>query len=87
MVAQTNFLSSDRPDISYAVKELCRSMSKPSSKDMDSLKRLARYLKGRPRMVIHFGLQAAPGELTVLTDSEWAGCVSAQKSTSGGVVM
>ena len=38
-------------------------------------------------MVLYFGWQAAPAELSVFTDSDWAGCVTSRKSTSGGVVM
>ncbi len=44
LAARVNFLASDRPDISFAVKELCRGMSSPTSRDADALKRLARYL-------------------------------------------
>eukprot|EP00974_Lingulodinium_polyedra_P010165 976199-Lingulodinium_polyedra.AAC.1 len=51
VVARGNFLAQDRPDIRFAVKELCRRMSNPRECDWASLKRLARYLKGKPRLV------------------------------------
>ena len=51
VVARANFLAQDRPDIRYCVKELCRRMSGPRACDMCALKRLCRYLKGRPRAV------------------------------------
>jgi hypothetical protein len=85
-VARANFLSADRPDISYAVKELCRSMSAPTSRDDEALKRLSRYLLGRPRMVMEFVWQE-PMPITVYTDSDWAGCLTTRKSTSGGALM
>ena len=87
LTARANFLSLDRPDISFSVKELCRAMSNPSSQDWEALKRLARYLVGRPRLVWYFPWQTRPSDITVLTDSDWAGCVKTRKSTSGGVVM
>ena len=59
LAAQANFLAQDRPDIAYAVKELCRGMSKPTARDMEALKRLARYLAGKPRVILHFGWQRA----------------------------
>jgi hypothetical protein len=86
-VARANFLASDRPDIAFAVKELCRGMSAPSRHDAEALKRLSRYLLGEPRMIVHFGWQDEPEHLDVYTDSDWAGCVKTRKSTSGGALM
>ena len=40
MVARANYLSQDRGDIAFAVKELCRHMSKPRNCDWTALKRL-----------------------------------------------
>ena len=58
-VARCNFLSSDRFDIAYSVKELCRRMSAPDAGDQAALKRLGRYLLNKPRMVIYFPWQEA----------------------------
>lgn len=85
--ARANFLASDRPDIMFTVKELCRNMSAPTTQDREALKRLSRYLLGRPRLVVHFGWQDAPKELTIFTDSDWAGCARTRRSTSGGALM
>ena len=49
--ARCNYLTSDRQDVSFATKELCRSMSAPTEVDMVALKHLCRFLKGRPRLV------------------------------------
>ena len=86
LVARANFLSSDRPDISHAVKELCRSISAPGSTDWDALKRLGTSLIGKPRLVWYFKWQKRPSQIHVLTDSDWAGCVKTRKSASGGVL-
>ena len=58
VVARGNFLAQDRPDIRFAVKELCRRMSNPREHDWGSLKRLARYLKGKPRLVQRMAIAA-----------------------------
>ena len=87
LAARANFLASDRPDIAFAVKELCRAMAAPSKRDAEALKRLARYLIGQPRVIHHFEGQAAPSYLDAYSDSDWAGCVRTRRSTSGGVLM
>eukprot|EP00971_Amphidinium_carterae_P030780 605569-Amphidinium_carterae.1 len=50
-----NYLSSDRPEISYASKESARHMSCPNEVGMEQTKRIIRYLHGAPRMVAHHG--------------------------------
>ena len=87
MVARGIYLSQDRSDIQYAVKELSRKMSKPNRADVEKLKHLARYLIGRQRAVIHFDYQSVPSHWSVWVDSDWAGCKITRKSTSGGLVM
>ena len=86
-VARANNLSQDRCDIQYADRELSRRMSEPREGGWRALKRLGRYLKGNSRMIIHMGYQEFQGEVTVWTDTDFAGCLRTRKSTSGGVVM
>ena len=88
--ARCNYLSSDRPDISFATKELCRSMSAPREEDMGSLKRVCRFLKGKPRLVQRIPgtvLREGARTVKVYVDSDWAGCRRTRKSTNGGVLM
>ena len=49
--ARANYLSSDRPDIQFASKECCRWMSQPTDLGLAGLRRIARYLQGRRRLV------------------------------------
>ena len=49
--ARSNYLSADRIDSQFACKEICRSMSTPTEQGRQALKRLGRYLCGRPRLV------------------------------------
>ena len=51
------------------------------------LKRLARYLKGKPRVVNEHPMQRWNVELWGFTDSDWAGCKKTLKSTSGGAII
>ena len=44
VAARANYLQADRPDIQYAVKEICRRMAKPVVSDWQKLVRLARHL-------------------------------------------
>ena len=87
LAACCNYLSFDRPDIQFSVKEMCREMSKPTTGSLRRLQRVGRYLKGRKRLVWDFAIQDHCDTLDVYTDSDWAGCRKSRKSTSGGAVM
>ena len=84
--ARLNYLALDQPDIQYSVKELMRKMSCPTSKDIQALKRVARYLVGAPRIIQEFAWHRRPKELKVYVDSDFAGCQATRKSTSGGAI-
>ena len=83
LAARANYLSLDRPDISYASKECCRHMSAPTHGDWKVLRRVARYLIRHPRLVYNFPWQVA-SELDVFVDTDFAGCIQTRRSTSGG---
>ena len=57
VAARANYLSADRPDIQYAVKEVCRRMAKPVEGDWQKLARLGPYLRGAPRCVMEYRWQ------------------------------
>jgi hypothetical protein len=86
VVARANYLSQDRSDIRYAVKELSRGMSTPLEGDWNRLKRLGRYLHQHPRLVQHMHKQQHTKFLDVWVDTDFAGCAKTRKSTSGGVI-
>ena len=87
ITARASYLAQDRPDICFAAKELSRSMSSPSVVAMIKLKRLGRYLQDHRRYVSVFGYQANPKGPTIFSDTDWAGCRTTRKSTSGGITM
>ena len=86
ITARLNFLSQDRPDIQYSVKEVSRWMSSPRGKDLEALKRIGKYLLGKPRATFFYRWQRAPTELTSFSDTDWAGCRGTRKSTSTGTI-
>ena len=85
--ARFNYLQQDCPDIQYGTKEVCRGMANPTERDWECLKKLARYLVGRERVVWKYEWQDEGAKWRVSTDSDWAGCKATRKSCSGGVLM
>ena len=73
IAARANYLSADRPDIMYAVKELCRGMAKPTRGHWLKLKRLGRCLIESGRTVMRYDWQGHEHEVTGYSDSDWAG--------------
>jgi hypothetical protein len=76
------YLTFTRPDISYAVQQVCLFMHDPKTQHMSALKRIIRYIHG----TIDFGLHLYPSSISKLvsyTDADWAGCPDTRRSTSG----
>ena len=57
LAARANYLAQDRGDTQFATKEICRDMAKPTLGGWRRLKRLAGYLRGRPRVVQRYAWQ------------------------------
>ena len=85
--ATLNYLSQDRPDIAYAVKECARGMARPTAGDSARLKRILRYLRLHPVRAQRFVWQHMPQEVRMFSDADWAGCRKTRRSTSGGVAL
>jgi hypothetical protein len=77
-------LTFTRPDITYAVQQICLHMHDPQVPHLTGIKRLLRYLRG----TIDYGLllHRSSAELVVYTDADWAGCPDNRHSTSGYAV-
>ena len=87
VIARCNYMSPDRPDIAFAVKELGRAMAEPTNGDAQRLKRLGRYLKSKPRLQQWYEWRRSQNVVKTYSDADWAGCRQSRKSTSGGCVM
>ena len=61
-------------------------MSRPTPRSWELLKRVGRYLKGRPRLVWKYNWQSTVKVLDVHSDANWAGCRVSRKSSSGGTI-
>ena len=87
LVARLNYLAPGRSDTAFSVKELARTMSKPTQGCQDKLKRLAVYLIDHPKLLIKYKWQSVPDTLKMYTDADWAGCKATRESTSGRCIV
>ena len=84
---RASYLSQDRCELQFAVKELARRMQQPNTKNMQAHKRLVRFLKGSPRCLVVYDRQPEQPFVDVFSDSDWAGCTKTRRSTSSSYVM
>ena len=76
-----------RADIAFALEELAKSTTTPTNGDLALLKRLARYLSGRPGLQITHQRQEAQNVAIGYTDADWAGDREARRLRSEGCIV
>ena len=76
------YLTFTRPDIAYAVQQVCLFTHAPRVPHFNALKRIVRYIKGTLDHGLHL-YRSAPTTLVSYTDADWAGCPDTRRSTSG----
>ena len=79
------YLTFTRPDIAYAIHQVCLHMHNPREPHLAALKRILWYIRG----TLHLGLLLRPStqsDLLVYSDADWTGCPDTRKSTSGYAV-
>lgn len=76
------YLTFTRPDISYAVQQVCLFMHAPKIEHMESLKRILRYVQGTIDYGMHLYTSSIHSVLSY-TDADWGGCPDTRRSTSG----
>jgi hypothetical protein len=79
------YLTFTRPDIAFAVQQICLYMHDPREPHLAALKRILRYLQGTMSLGLTMH-RSSPTELVVYTDADWAGCPDTRRSTSGYAV-
>ena len=80
-------LSSDRPDFQNECRDLARKMQQPTNLDEMGLKRLARFLGVRPRLVWLFKWQKCVTRIESWCDTDHAGSIRTLKSVSSCALM
>ncbi|KAJ9565039.1 hypothetical protein OSB04_001005 [Centaurea solstitialis] len=77
-----HYLTFTRPDIAYAVQQVCLFMHDPRLPHLNALKRISQYLKGTLSHGLHIKASAVD-RLVAYSDADWAGCPTTRRSTSG----
>ncbi|GJR90398.1 ribonuclease H-like domain-containing protein [Tanacetum coccineum] len=75
------YLTFTRPDLSYAVQQLCLYMHDPREPHLAALKRVLRYIRGTTDLGLQL-YQSSTSQLISYTDADWAGCPATRCSTS-----
>ena len=82
LIGSLMYLVNSRPDICFAVNTMSQFMCEPRKVHWVVAKHILWYLQG----TMDYGLDYRQGDgvrLAGYTDSDWAGCASDRKSTSG----
>lgn len=74
-----------RPDIAFATGFVSRHLEKPTKKDVQTVKRVVRYLKGTSNEGITFQ-KSGNIHLTAYADSDFAGDLETRRSTTGYII-
>ncbi|GJZ80708.1 hypothetical protein Tco_0645702 [Tanacetum coccineum] len=82
MIGSLVYLTSNRPDLIYAVCVCARYQAKPIEKHLNAVKWIFRYLKGTINMGLWY-LKDIVMSLTAYEDADHAGCQDTRRSTSG----
>jgi hypothetical protein len=79
------YLTFIRPDIAYAIQQVCLHMHDPREPHLTTVKRILWYLQGT---LDHNLLlcRASTSDLVVYTDADWVGCPDTHRSTLGYAV-
>ncbi|GJU82488.1 ribonuclease H-like domain-containing protein [Tanacetum coccineum] len=82
LAGSLQYLTFTRPDISYAVQQVCLHMHDPREPHFSALKRILCYIRG----TLEHGLQlfsSTTSDLVAYSDADWAGYPTTRRSTLG----
>nr|GEW96838.1 uncharacterized mitochondrial protein AtMg00810-like [Tanacetum cinerariifolium] len=83
MIGFLMYLTSSRPDIMFVVCACARFQVTPKASYLHAVKRIFRYLKGKPHLGLWY-LKDFPFDLVAYLDSDYVGASLDRKSTTGG---
>ncbi|KAB2606303.1 nuclear cap-binding protein subunit 1-like [Pyrus ussuriensis x Pyrus communis] len=81
LVGGLQYLTWTRPDLVFAVNQLCQFMHAPRDQHFQAAKRVLRYLKGSVSQGLWFTKISV--DLSAYSDTNWVGCTFDRRSTSG----
>ncbi|XP_042758131.1 uncharacterized mitochondrial protein AtMg00810-like [Lactuca sativa] len=76
------YLTFTRPDITYAVQQVCLYMHDPREPHFSALKHILRYIRGTLDHSLQLYVSPSRG-LIAFSDADWAGFPTTRRSTSG----
>jgi hypothetical protein len=82
LVGSLNYLTITRPDISFAVQQVCQFMHAPRHLHLTAVRRIIRYLLSTPDRGLFFPVNSSL-ELIGYSDADWAGCADTRRSITG----
>ncbi|GJX11841.1 uncharacterized mitochondrial protein-like protein [Tanacetum coccineum] len=83
IIGSLMYLTASRPDIMFAVCACSRFQVTPKSSHLSAVKRIFRYLKGKPKLGLWYP-KVSSFDLESYSDSDYAGANLDRKSTTGG---
>ncbi|GJT76671.1 putative ribonuclease H-like domain-containing protein [Tanacetum coccineum] len=83
MIGSLMYLTASRPDIMFAICACSRFQVTPKSSHLSAVKRIFRYLKGKPKLGLWYP-RVSSFDLESYSDSDYAGANLDRKSTTGG---
>ncbi|GJR46187.1 putative ribonuclease H-like domain-containing protein [Tanacetum coccineum] len=81
MIGSLMYLTASRPDVMFAVCACGRFQVTPKVSHLHAVKRIFRYLKGQPKLVLWYP-RDSPFDLEAFSDSDYAGASLDRKSTT-----
>ncbi|KAK1628251.1 hypothetical protein QYE76_002566 [Lolium multiflorum] len=82
IVGALQYVTLTRPELQYAVQQVCLHMHAPRDPHWAAVKRILRYIRG----TMDFGLSlhaSTATDIVAYSDADWAGCPDTRRSTSG----
>lgn len=82
LIGHLLYLTTTRPDITYAVQTLSQFMQAPTIHHFEAATHVLRYIKASPAQGLFFPA-TSPLQLKAFSDSDWATCPNTRRSVTG----
>lgn len=82
VVGALQYLTLTRPDISFAVNNVCQYLHSPTEDHWTAVKRILRYVKHTLQMGLRIE-RSSSSVVSGFSNADWAGCIDDRRSTGG----